>query len=235
MDVIVSEPANSTIHTLVADSHAQQATSTITASTRTSIRTMVQADGGGRNVLPTDNAQLAFFGLECAYCLVGGYWSRTGGAHTGFTTKNSWSAWKATFYTPTAFDSGQYSFRGWTYGYIQNKDYSVYALKGQVADIKINLIIGVNVTVDILFKKEHVITPTTANMQARVRLFNDQGQLVAEWMTSEGTFITANGRAAAADNPAGTPTQPYYFFGGYNYLPAGVSLLHVELHGLPAY
>jgi len=195
----------------------------------------VQMDGGGRNVLPSDNAQEAFFGLDASYALVGGYWSRTGGVNSGFTTKNSWSAWKATFYTPTAFDSGQYSFRGWTYGYIQNKDFTVYALKGQVADIKVNLVIGVNVTVDILFKKEHVISPTTANMQARVRLFNDQGQLVAEWMTSEGTYVTGNGRAAAADTPTGTATQPYEWLGGYNYLPGGVSLLHVELHGLPAF
>jgi hypothetical protein len=134
-----------------------------------------------------------------------------------------------------AFDSGQYSFRGWTYGYIQNKDFTVYAMKGQVADVKVNLIIGVNVTLDILFKKEHVISPTTTNMQARVRLFNDQGQLVAEYMTSEGAYVTATGRAAAADNPLGTTVEPYAWTGApYNYLPGGVSLFHVELHGLPA-
>ena len=195
----------------------------------------LQADGGGRNVRPTDNANQTFFGLEAPYALVGGYWSRTGGAHYGFTRTKAWTAWKATFYTPTAFDSGQYSFRGWTYGYTQNKEYSVYAMKGQVADIKINLIIGVNVTLDILFKKEHIITPTAANMSARVRLFNEQGQLVAEWMSSEGVTVTADGRAAAADVPIAGAPGTYEFFTGENYLPGGVTLLHVNLHGLPAY
>ena len=104
------------------------------------------------------------------------------------------------WYLPNAFESGQYSFRGWTYGYIQNKEYTVYANKGQIADIKLNLIIGVNVTIDILFKKEHVITGTEANMSARVRLFDDSGELLATWMSSEGVNVTSTGRATAADN-----------------------------------
>ena len=74
------------------------------------------------------------------------------------------------------------------------------AAPGQVADIKINLIIGVNVSLQILFKKENIITPTTANMSARVRLFDDSGNLVAEWMSSEGTYTSpGNGFATAAD------------------------------------
>ena len=65
--------------------------------------------------------------------------------------------------------------------------------------MKLNLIIGVNVTLDVLFKKEHIITPTDGNMSARVRLFDDSGNLVAEWMSSEGTYVTGNGFARAAD------------------------------------
>jgi len=42
--------------------------------------------------------------------------------------------------------------------------------------MKVNLIIGVNLTLDILFKKESIITPTAMNMSARVRFFNDQSQ-----------------------------------------------------------
>ena len=61
-------------------------------------------------------------------------------------------------YIRQRFDSGQYQFLGWTYGYIQDKDYTVYANKGQIADMKINLIIGVNMTLDILFKKEDIIS-----------------------------------------------------------------------------
>jgi len=192
-------------------------------------------DGGGRNVLPTDNAQGAFFGLDAAYALVGGYWARTGGSHSGFTTKTDWRAWKASFYIATAFDSGQYSFHGWTLGYIQNKDFTAYGNKGQVLDIKVNLIIGVNVTLDILFKKENIITGTSNPMQARVRLFNDQGNLVAEWMSSEGTTVPQSARATACTVPTAALSDQCSFFDGYNYLPAGVTLLHVPLNGLPAY
>jgi hypothetical protein len=141
---------------------------------------------------------------------------------------------------PTAFPTGQYDIRGYTYGYVQNKGYTVNGALGQVADMKINLIIGVNITLDILFKKQHVITPTGANMSARVRLFNDQSNLVAEWMSSEGTYTTASGFARAAD---GTTQYPFGNLPAipspkplntYNYLPGGTTLLHVLMAGLPA-
>jgi hypothetical protein len=205
----------------------------------------VQADGGGRNVLGSDNAQQAFFGTEATYGLVGGYMGRTGGLHSGFTTGSATNVWELKFYKPSAFDSGQYGFRGWTYGYVQNKEYSVYAMKGQIADIKLNLIIGVNVSLDILFKKEHIISPTTANMSARVRLFDDTGKLVAEWMSSQGVYTTGtNGHVIAADNTVAHPfgasnlaaTQVH---SGANalepWLPGGTTLLHVNLAGLPSY
>jgi len=149
------------------------------------------------------------------------------------------------------FDTGQYSFQAFTYGYIQDQVPSVYVTRGQVADIKINLIIGVNITLDILFKKEHVITPTAMNMTGRVRLFDDSGNLVADWMTSEGVYVlsAANGglhRAAAADGTLvpsltggpfdaqlGVSGDPFLnqIYQGYNYLPWNVSLLHVNMAG----
>jgi hypothetical protein len=93
-------------------------------------------------------------------------------------------------------------------------------------------------------------------MSARVRLFDDSGRLVAEWMSSEGTYVTGNGFARAADgttqypfgqqgepfpNPTGYPTSggvggtiPYPKpLNTYNYLPGGVTLLHVLMAGLP--
>jgi hypothetical protein len=141
---------------------------------------------------------------------------------------------------PSAIPPDQYDFRGYTYGYIQDKSFSAIATAGQVADIKINLIIGVNVTMDMLFKKEHIITPTSANMSTRVRLFDDSSNLVAEWMSSEGTYLTASGFARAADGtdqyPFG-PLQPAIPkplpLNTYNYLPGGVTLLHVMMAGLP--
>jgi hypothetical protein len=140
----------------------------------------------------------------------------------------------------TAMPAGLYDLRGYTYGYVQDKSFQAYGMPGQVADMKINLVIGVNVTVDILFKKEHIITPTSANMSARVRLFDDSGNLVAEWMSSEGTYVTGSGFARAADGTSQypfsqTPAIPVpKSLNTYNFVPGGVTLLHVLLAGLPA-
>ena len=141
---------------------------------------------------------------------------------------------------PSAIPSGQYDLRGFTYGYIQDKSFSVYAQPSQVTDMKINLVIGVNVSLDILFKKESIITPTNANVSARVRLFDDSGNLVAEWMSSEGTYVTGKGFARAADGTDQYPFGPLHPaipvpkpLNTYNYLPGGVTLLHVLMAGFP--
>jgi len=161
---------------------------------------------------------------------------------------------------PTYFTPGLYTFTGTTYGYIQDQTFSVYASWGQLADIKINLVIGVNVSLSILFKKEGVITPTNGNMSARVRLFDDAGKLVADYMTSEGVYsqnVTKNGgplpsgNAVAADGKlqptasggpfpdtkdftaAGYPGFDDYAAGHTytNYLPGGVTFFRVQLAG----
>jgi len=142
----------------------------------------------------------------------------------------------------------QYDLRAYTYGYVQDKSFSVFASSGQVADMKINLIIGVNVSLQILFKKENIITPTLYNMSARVRLFDDSGNLVAEWMSSEGTYTTTSGFARAADGTTQYPfgnlgDTPDTGIGGaipwpnelntYNYVPGGTTLLTLLMAGLP--
>jgi hypothetical protein len=128
--------------------------------------------------------------------------------------------------------------------------------------MQINLVIGVNITLNILFKKEHIITPTSADMSGRIRVFNDQGQLVAEWMTSEGTYVTGNGNSRAADGTDGFPFGPIGIAPGpalgggictlalilgqnrcfllptsgdhyFNFIPGGTTLLHAEMAGLP--
>jgi len=154
---------------------------------------------------------------------------------------------------PTAFTPGEYNFGAFTYGYVQDQMFSVYADNAQIADVRINLVIGVNITLDILFKKEHVITPTDFNMSGRVRIFNDQGQLVGEWMSSEGTYVppnkepvlspngvATNGRAVAADGTTQFPFGPLRAvvpqplpLNTYNYVPGGTNLLHVTIAGLP--
>jgi hypothetical protein len=141
---------------------------------------------------------------------------------------------------PTAFKPGEYTFGAFTYGYVQNQLSSVYADVGQIADVRINLVIGVNITLDILFKKEHIITPTSANMSGRVRIFNDQGQLVGEWMSSEGTYAVSNGYSRAADGTTQYPFGPLRAsipqplpLNAYNFVPGGTNLLHVVIAGLP--
>jgi hypothetical protein len=189
----------------------------------------VEVEGKGWNVLPNDGAKGAFFGLETSGdTRVGG----NIGASGIFTTGSAMNTWELSWYTPSAFDSGQYYFQGWTYGYIQNKDFGVYANKGQIADIKINLIIGVNITVDILFKKEGLMHPTPYDMSARVRVFDDFGNLVATWMSSEGVYVPETGRATAAYHIYSS-VDDYNFDEGYNFLPAGTELLHVQMAGLP--
>ncbi len=192
-----------------------------------------EMDGGGRNVLlGFSNSHDVYYGQSARYAFVGGYTSGSFGfLRANKLLKNSmfnslYTVW------PLAFAPGQYNLAAYTYGYVQDKDFTAYAACGQVADMKINLIIGVNVSLQILFKKESIITPTSQNMSARVRLFNDQGQLVAEWMSSEGTYpgsgytapfgnpggvysghaTAANGVLSPNGNGFANPTAPYYPF-----------------------
>jgi hypothetical protein len=222
-----------------------------------------EMDGGGRDVLPGYTlAHDAYFGQSAEYAFVGGFTPGLWGFLT--TTKLiADSMWTTPIITlPLHFSEGQYNLAAYTYGYIQDKDFSAYAMNGQVADMKINLIIGVNVTLDILFKKESIITGTPYNMSGRVRLFNDQGQLVAEWMSSEGTYVdrtahavTANGilpttasKLCPGTDQVGSNCYPLYPFitqlgspstqtssllDGYDYIPGGTNLLHVVMAGLP--
>jgi hypothetical protein len=228
----------------------------------------ISPNAGGKGYLAYQgNTNDAFFGQELKRLgFVGGYasgsfWTLTqkklGGnalAHyspsavpgTPDAVYNSAYAGFISLYPSALPTPQQYDLRAFTYGYIQDQDFSTYASSGQVGDMRINLIIGVNVTLDILFKKEHIITPTSDNMSARVRLFDDSGNLVGEWMSSEGTYVTGTGFARAADGttqfpfnnlgdiPSGGGAVPYpKALNGYNYLPGGVTLLHVLMAGLP--
>src|SRR5208282_460237 len=65
-----------------------------------------------------------------------------------FLTDAMWTTPGLTW--PRHFSEGQYNLAAYTYGYVQDKDFTAYVMNGQVADMKINLIIGVNITLDIL-------------------------------------------------------------------------------------
>jgi len=77
-----------------------------------------------------------------------------------------------------AYESGTYKVFAYTYGYLQYQVNPVYVPKGGFGDIRVQLLQGVNLTINIPFKTEGIYSPTTANMTMRVRVFNDQGLLV---------------------------------------------------------
>jgi len=209
----------------------------------------VQAVGGGWD--PVDSTGAAyqggdgvFFGQELRGAgLVGGY---TRGLFIFETQVVIFAPfWHSLWLYPTAFNSGEYSLHAYTYGYVQVLPTTTYVNVTQVADASITLVIGPNVTLSILFKKEHIITPTQANMSARVRLFDDTGSLVAEWMSSEGTYDIGNGVTRAADGTTQYPFGPVTTtiagalqpnptpLNTYNFVPAGTTSLQVLLAGLP--
>jgi hypothetical protein len=189
----------------------------------------LQVNGGGQAFSPNDNANWTFFGEEGEFQNVGGY------ADYLLAPFNTIS--QSSFaYLPTAFSSGQYDFRAWTYGYVQGNYVSVYAEPGQVANININLIIGVSLKADIIFAEEKIPTTVPADASFRARFFDESGHLVAEWMSSEGVYNTGAGNMKAADGTSGAP------FGAgngaaaetvTNYVPAGTTLLHLTVAGLP--
>jgi hypothetical protein len=84
-----------------------------------------------------------------------------------------------------AFGVANYTFTAYSYGYVQDGTFSAYAQMGALADVRIYLTQGVNITIDIPFKKEGILTPTDFNMSMRVRVFDDQGRLVATAATKK--------------------------------------------------
>lgn len=110
----------------------------------------------------------SFFYYDGFLTYPGSYYRR--GASTNFAARN-------------ALETGTYSFYGFSYGYLQAKQFSVYVMKGGFADIKLNLLQGVNITMNIPFKKEGIYSPTEFNMSMRVRVFDDQGRLIGTAQT----------------------------------------------------
>ena len=77
------------------------------------------------------------------------------------------------------YEGGTYKFTGYAYGYVQHGLYSVFVQRGGFADIKMDLIKGVNITLNIPFKTEGIYAPTQFNMSMRIRIYDDQGRVVA--------------------------------------------------------
>jgi len=105
---------------------------------------------------------------------------------------------------PTGFDTDTYTVNSYTYGYVQKKPFSLFAQKGNsTSDVKVNLVVGANVTLNLKFKLENVFEQTQANMSMRVRMFNEKGQLAAVWQTSSYDSVGSGVRSVGPNfNPA---------------------------------
>lgn len=93
-----------------------------------------------------------------------------------------------------AYDRGTYRFYGYSYGYVQFQTYELEVQRGGFGDIGIDLVKGVNMTINIPFKKEGIYSPTEFNMSMRVRIFNDQGRVVASAETKQPGVTIYNNR-----------------------------------------
>jgi hypothetical protein len=100
---------------------------------------------------------------------------------------------------------------------------------GQMADKNLNLIVGVNLTVSVLFKTEKIISGTPYNMSVRFRVFDDQDRLVAATtiFTSDAGILLPSSNVGFFANGKKIINQA---------LPAGTTLLtYKDLAGLFSY
>ncbi len=127
----------------------------------------------------------------------------------------------ANWRTRLALETDTYSAYGYTYGYVQKKDFTFFAQKGQIGDIKLNLMQGVNITLDIKFKRENVFINTPFNMSMRVRVFNEQGQLVGALSSSFPNSVVNAPYVTDADTGALTYTGRWFGWTGSRENPIG--------------
>ncbi len=141
---------------------------------------------------------------------------------------NSSSYRTATFRSNLAIYPGAYALNGWTYGYVQDNVavlgdlgnvYTSIASLGSLADINIRLIIGVNLTITMVFKTEKIFSGIPYNSTVRIRVFDDGDTLVAAaTLFSDGGTLVPTSQAGFFANgkkllqqavPAGTQTLVY--------------------------
>jgi len=138
---------------------------------------------------------------------------------------------------PLAFESGTYSFKAFTYGYVQKKAFSVYARKGDKVNIPIKVHVGTNVTFSIIFKRQSMIDHLRYDSAVRVRLFNDKNVLVGEALTSDYTKFYANAPNSDLENQAQLkPLSNAAVLGApdfINYIPSSARRLQGLIAGLP--
>ena len=131
---------------------------------------------------------------------------------------------------------GTYALNVWTYGYVQedvfvlgdlgNVDVSVGWL-GSQADTAIKVMIGVNFTINMVFKTEGIFSGIPFNSSVRLRVFDESDTLVAAAILSSSKLSSTTGFFADGYS---------LDFPRYNTIPAGTrELEYVSLAGLRGY
>jgi hypothetical protein len=153
-------------------------------------------------------------------------------------------------YRPFSYESGVYSFKALTYGYVQKKPVAVYATKGNAtSDILVKLTQGAELQLTMKFKHEGVFEGIPFDAHLRVRVINDQNKVVGEFLTSDWwwqpqyewspntlrytwnlvkTVPSTNIGNARADPPTG-----HRGWWRLNYVPQGTDNITVVIAGLP--
>ena len=141
-----------------------------------------------------------------------------------------------TFRSNLAIYPGTYALNGWTYGYVQENVltlgdlgnvYVAVPWLGDMADVNLKVIVGVNLTLTMLFKTEHVIRGTPYNSSVRIRVFDDADNFIAATTlisSDVGTLLGRGGeQALPGSNSAG------FFANGIKLVdqavPAGTTVL----------
>ena len=156
--------------------------------------------------------------------------------HSGFLYSST------TYRTPTfrsnlAIYPGVYALNVWTYGYVQDSVAAVgdlgnvrlsIPMLGAIADSNIKLMIGVNLTISIIFKTEGILSGIPSNSSVRIRVFDNGDDLVAATTVfSDAGVLVPSSEAGFFANGVKLLSQP---------VPAGTQILeYVDLAGLFSY
>jgi len=146
---------------------------------------------------------------------------------TGFLYSSS-SYRQSSFRSSLAIYPGVYALNAWTYGYVQDNVASLGDLGnvivsvswlGSQADTNIQLIVGLNLTISMVFKTENTFSGIPYNSSVRIRVFDDGDTLIAAAtvFADAGTLASKSNAGFFADGikllqrpvPAGTKTLQY--------------------------
>jgi len=147
---------------------------------------------------------------------------------------------------PLAFESGTYSFKALTYGYVQKKPVAMAATKGDAtSDILIKLTQGAEFDLKFKFKHQGIFEALPFDATMRIRIIDDKKALVGEYLTSDWWWqpqyeyttntlrYTWNLVRTVPPTPHPQPRNIHRDYWRLNYIPAGTTEVTVIIAGLP--